>query len=164
MANTQRFYGETEHQIMLEKANLPQGAVQSQTTGSIFSTLWTILAGESFRGTDNDTSARAYIDELHKARNSEEAKLLDYLISLRVHLSTVKLDWIEIFISEGGMNAIDDLLFSLTKTAGEKKVLTDGESRVLLELVRCLRILLNTQVRRTCLWKSFQAQLASARV
>lgn len=96
-------------------------------------------------GTDNDASARAYVDGLRKAR-SLDAKLVNYLISLRVHLSTAKLEWIESFLAEQGMAAITDLLSSLTGKPGKRRVLTDGESSVLLELIRCLRVLLNTRV------------------
>ena len=96
-------------------------------------------------GTDKDVSARAYIDNLRKARTLD-AKFVNYLISLRVHLSTAQLEWIESFLAEDGMAAITDLLTSLIGKPGKRRVLTDGESSVLLELIRCLRVLLNTRV------------------
>ena len=118
---------------------------QPQTTGGVFSSLWAILGGEPMTGTDKDVSARAYIDNLRKARTLD-AKFVNYLISLRVHLSTAQLEWIESFLAEDGMAAITDLLTSLIGKPGKRRVLTDGESSVLLELIRCLRVLLNTRV------------------
>jgi len=136
-----RFSGEFESGTSPELSAL----AQPQTTGGVFNSLWTILGGEPMTGTDNDASARAYVDGLRKAR-SLDAKLVNYLISLRVHLSTAKLEWIESFLAEHGMTAITDLLSSLTGKPGKRRVLTDGEGSVLLELIRCLRVLLNTRV------------------
>ncbi|KAL4076318.1 armadillo-type protein [Scleroderma citrinum] len=129
-----------------ERSTTPQLSApsQPQTTGGVFSSLWTILGGEPMVKADNDVSARAYVDGLRKAR-SLDAKCVNYLISLRVHLSTAKLEWIESFLAEDGMVAITELLSSLTAKAGKQRVLTDGEGSVLLELIRCLRVLLNTQ-------------------
>ncbi|KAI6166225.1 armadillo-type protein [Pisolithus thermaeus] len=133
---------------LFEDPNLPEQSpsnpVQPQTTGSFFSVLWAKLSGEPIIGTDSGVSARAYVDALRKTRSSSE-KLVNSLISLRVHLSTARLEWIENFITEEGINVIGGLLSSLTGKGSARRVLTDTEGMVLLELIRCLRVLLNTQ-------------------
>ena len=120
--------------------------VQSQATGSMFGTWWAALGGEATTDNEHSTSARAYVDGIRKSRNAD-AKLAKHIISLRVHLSTAKLPWIETFIAEEGIIAISGLLSSLVGKGGKRKVLSDTENSVLLELIRSLRVLLNTEVR-----------------
>lgn len=120
--------------------------VQSQATGSMFSTWWAALGGETATDNEHSTSARAYVDGIRKSRNAD-SKLAKHLISLRVHLSTAKLPWIETFIAEEGIIAISGLLSSLVGKGGKRKVLTDSENSVLLEVIKSLRVLLNTEVR-----------------
>lgn len=75
-------------------------------------------------------------------------KLVKHLISLRVHLSTAQLVWIEEFLrDEKGMDALGTLLAGLVGKGGKRRALTDNEESVLLELVKSLRVLLNTEVR-----------------
>jgi diaphanous 1 len=67
---------------------------------------------------------------------------------LRVHLSTAKLVWIEEFVNEvKGLDALGTLLSELVGKGGKRRALSDVESTVLLETVKCLRVLLNTEVR-----------------
>lgn len=120
--------------------------VQPQATGSMFSTWWAALGGEAATDNEHSKSARAYVDGIRKSRNVD-SKLTKHLISLRVHLSTAKLPWIESFIGEEGIIAISGLLSSLVGKGGKRKVSTDSENSVLLEVIRSLRVLLNTEVR-----------------
>jgi diaphanous 1 len=80
-------------------------------------------------------------------------RLAKHLISLRVHLSTVKLAWIECFVGEqSGMDALGTLLIGLVGK-GDTRKLTDTEETVLLEVVRCQRVLLNTEVSNSSLMR-----------
>ena len=119
--------------------------IQPQATGSMFSTWWAALGGDATRDNEHSISARAYVDGIRKSRNAD-SKLAKHLISLRVHLSTAKLPWIEAFIAEEGIIVISGLLSSLVGKSGKRKVLTDTENSVLLEVIRSLRVLLNTEV------------------
>lgn len=71
-----------------------------------------------------------------------------HLISLRVHLSTSKLGWIERFVKEQhGMDTLAHVLSSLVAKGGKQRKLTDTEEIALSEVIKCLRVLLNTGVR-----------------
>lgn len=119
--------------------------LQAQTTGSMFSGWWASSGGEKSTETESATSAKRYVDGLRRMRTTD-SKLVKHLISLRVHLSTAKLPWIEGFIAEDGMNALDDTFTALVGKGGKRSALADVESTVLLEIIKCLRVLLNTQV------------------
>jgi diaphanous 1 len=127
-----------------EKAEEASQPSQSHTAGSMFSSWWAALGGEST--TEDATSAYSYIDGIRRTRNAD-SKLVKRVISLRVHLSTAKLSWIESFIAQEGLTEIGNLLSSLVGKGGRRKSLTDSESSVLLEVIRSLRVLLNTEVR-----------------
>jgi len=129
-----------------EKVEEDTQSVQPQATGSMFSTWWAALGGEASTDNEHSTSARAYVDGIRKSRNPD-SKLVKHLISLRVHLSTAKLPWIETFIAEEGIIAISGLLSSLVGKGGKRKALTDSGNSVLLEVIRSLRALSNTEVR-----------------
>jgi diaphanous 1 len=97
-------------------------------------------------------TARWYVDGIRAGR-STDIKLVKHLISLRVHLSTAKLVWIEEFVdAEKGLDALRILLADLVGKGGKRKILVDVESTVLLEVVKCLRVLLNTEVSGSCLF------------
>ncbi|EIW76318.1 hypothetical protein CONPUDRAFT_139713 [Coniophora puteana RWD-64-598 SS2] len=93
---------------------------------------------------ESATSARRYVEGM-KALRAGDAKLVKHLISLRVHLATAKVAWVEEFIGEKGMGAIGDLLGGLVGKGGKRRNLSDVEGTVLQEVVKCLRVLLNTQ-------------------
>ena len=124
--------------------------IQPQTTGSLWGSWWVSSGGENAPGQKtgmNETykSARGYVEAL-RAGKSVDAKLTKHLISLRVHLSTAKLAWIEEFVvMEKGLDALGTLLAGLVGKGGKRKNLNDAETSVLLELVKCLRVLLNTE-------------------
>lgn len=136
------------------KARVEKGAeelqlIQPQTTGSLWGSWWTSSGGENVQkpGTkDTSKSARWYVDALRPGR-SADSKLVKHLIALRVHLSTAKLAWIEEFASkEQGLDALGGLLAGLVGKGGKRRQLSDVETTVLLELIKCLRVLLNTEV------------------
>lgn len=86
-------------------------------------------------------------------RKPSDSRLAKHLISLRVHLSTAQLAWIECFVAKhNGMDALGTLLYGLVGKGGKRRKLSDTEETVLLELVKCLRVLLNTEVRNFIAW------------
>lgn len=132
--------------ISSEKMEEDVQSVQPQATGSMFSTWWTALGGEAATDNEHSSSARTYVDGIRKSRDAD-SKLAKHLISLRVNLSTAKLPWIETFIAEEGIIAISGLLSSLVGKGRKRRAVTDSENSVLLEVIRSLRVLLNTEVR-----------------
>lgn len=127
-----------------DKATETMQHLQAQTTGSMFGSWWASSGGEKITGTEIAISAKRYVDGLR--RMDADSRLFKHLISLRVYLSTAKLPWIDDFIAEDGMNALGGVLATLVGKGGKRTVLADIESAVLLEVVKCLRVLLNTQV------------------
>ncbi|OJA15980.1 hypothetical protein AZE42_09795, partial [Rhizopogon vesiculosus] len=127
-----------------EKVAEMMDPLQAQTTGSMFSGWWTSSGGERNTESESPTSARRYVDGLRRTKTTD-SKLVKHLISLRVHLSTAKLPWIEGFIAEDGMNVLSGTLAALVGKGGKRNALGDIESTVLLETIKCLRVLLNTQ-------------------
>ncbi|KAG1763151.1 armadillo-type protein [Suillus occidentalis] len=117
--------------------------LQAQTTSSMFGSWWASSGGEKNTGTESVISAKRYVDGLR--RMEADSRLFKHLISLRVYLSTAKLPWIDDFIAEDGMNALGGVLAALVSKGGKRTFLADIENAVLLEVVKCLRVLLNTQ-------------------
>lgn len=129
----------------IDEASADPPLLQPQTTGGLWSSWWT-----SSGGTDKaqKQTPKWYVDGLRGGR-SVDMKLVKHLISLRVHLSTASLTWIEEFIQERrGIDALGTLLAGLVGKSGKRKILTEVESTILFELIKCLRVLLNTEVRR----------------
>ena len=128
--------------------------LQPQSTGSMWSSWWTSSGGEKPSSSDKDAkqefakSARWYIDGL-RIRKTPDMKLVKHLITLRVHLSTAKLTFVQEFVgAEKGLIALGTLLANLVGKGGKKKNLNEVETTVLLEVLKCLRVLLNTSVCR----------------
>lgn len=121
--------------------------LQAQATSNMFGNWWVSSGGEKNTETDSEISVKRYVDGLRSMKM--DSRLVKHLISLRVHLSTAKLPWIEDFIAEDGINAMGGALASLVSKGGKRTVLTDIESTVLLEILKCLRVLLNTEVNVT---------------
>jgi hypothetical protein len=126
--------------------------IQPQTTGSLWGSWWASSGGEDVipvqkAGTkETYKSAKWYVEALRAGR-SVDSKLIKHLISLRVHLSTAKLAWIEEFAGmEKGLDTLGGLLAGLVGKSGKRRELNDVETTVLLELIKCLRVLLNTEV------------------
>ena len=126
--------------------------LQPQSTGSMWSSWWTSSGGEKPSSSDKDArqefakSARWYIDGL-RIKRIPDMKLVKHLITLRVHLSTAKLTFVQEFVGEEqGLIALGTLLANLVDKGGKKKNLNEVETTVLLEILKCLRVLLNTSV------------------
>jgi len=120
--------------------------LQPQTTGGLWSSWWTSSGGAVDKA--QKQTPQWYVDGL-KGGRSVDMKLVKHLISLRVHLSTASLTWIEEFVRERkGIDIMGVILAGLVRKSGKRKTLTEVESTVLLELIKCLRVLLNTEVRR----------------
>jgi len=119
--------------------------LQPQNTGGLWSSWWTSSGGATNKA--QKQTPQWYVDGLKSGR-SVDMKLVKHLISLRVHLSTASLTWIEEFVQERkGIDVLGTLLAGLVGKSGKRKALTEVESTVLFELTKCLRVLLNTEVR-----------------
>lgn len=125
--------------------------IQPQSTGGLWGS-WgassggdNVVSGQKAGTKDTSKSASWYVESLRAGRSVDD-KLVKHLISLRVHLSTAKMACIEEFLGkEKGLDALGALLAGLVGKGGKRRSLNDVEMTVLLELVRCLRVLLNTE-------------------
>jgi diaphanous 1 len=143
-----------------------------QQTGGLFSNWWPSAKGKEKENaapptTVDDTGKSNdvvwYVEGLrtglvslllsnrHKSHQlysrTSDSRLAKHLISLRVHLSTAKLTWIERFLLEAkGMDALGALLMNLVGQGSRRRKFGETEEIVLLEIAKCLRVLLNTQV------------------
>ena len=127
-----------------------QKPLQSQSTGGLWSSWWSSSGGEAASPTRQkvarETSASYYVDGI-RASKSCDAKLVKLLISLRVRLSTAKLSWVEQFLRDNkGLEILGTLLASLVGKGGKRRKLVDIEDNALHEIIKCLRVLLNTEV------------------
>ena len=124
--------------------------VQPQSTGSLWSSWWSSSGGEKGTVTGDkreiSKTPKWYVDGIRSGK-SIDTKLVKHLISLRVHLSTAELVWIEEFVNEfNGMDALLSVLSDLVAKGGKRKKLQNVEESVLLETIKCVRVLLNTDV------------------
>lgn len=124
--------------------------LQPQSTGSLWSSWWNSSGGEkppTSQQKEVSNSAKSYIASI-KSCKAPDMRLVKHLISLRVHLSTAKLAFIENFVvEEHGPQSLGSLLATVVGKSGKRKHLTEIETTVLLELIKCFRVLLNTEVR-----------------
>jgi hypothetical protein len=127
--------------------------LQPQTTGGLWSNWWTSSGGEKSTPTKKkevDNSAKSYISAIQSCK-TPDMKLVKHLISLRVHLSTAKLAFIQDFvIAEQGLQVLGSLLATMVGKSGKRKRLSEVETTVLVELIKCFRVLLNTEVQCSC--------------
>ena len=140
------------------QSDIPTDAspIQPQTTGGLWSSWWSSSGGEkgaspSDKGQPKELSKTPewYVDGIRRGK-SNDIKLVKHLISLRVHLSTAELAWIEEFVADAkGMDALGTLLSTLVAKDGKRKKLQNVEETVLLEVIKCIRVLLNTDVRHS---------------
>lgn len=126
--------------------------VASQSTGSLWSSLWILSGGDKSDkySSDNDKKktkpAKWYVDQLKSGRLRGD-RLQALVLGLRVQLSTVNLVWIQEFIEvEKGMDQLDVLLVDLVGKGPKSKVLSETNASTLLETAKCFRALLNTDV------------------
>ncbi|KAI0776213.1 FH2-domain-containing protein [Trametes elegans] len=123
-------------------------SIQPQSTGGLWSSWWMSSGGDKANGDkvkEAEKTAGWYAAGIRNGRTTD-TKLVKHLISLRVHLSTANLAWVEEFVSaESGMNILSNLLVQLVSKGGKRKKLSEIEDTVLLETIKCLRALLNTE-------------------
>lgn len=138
-------------QMKLDNSREAIEPLQPQSTGSLWSSWWLSSGGESSKSltrtkSSDPNSASTYVDNI-RSRRTTDVKLVKHLISLRVHLSTAKLSWVEDFLGENaGMDVLGTLLGGLVGKGGKRKKHTETEETVLYEVIKCLRVLLNTEV------------------
>jgi diaphanous 1 len=123
--------------------------LQPQTTGGLWSSWWVSSGGEkSTQSKDQPKEGKTpkwYVDSIKG--KALDTKLVKHLISLRVHLSTARVFWVKEFVeTEAGFDALSTILAGLVGRAGKRKHLTDMEDAVLLETMKVLRVLSNTEV------------------
>lgn len=95
-----------------------------QITGSLWGNWWTSSPREADKPKDGDRnklkSTEWFVDGIRNGKTTD-TRLAKHLISLRVHLSTAKVAWVEKFLEkERGMDALSDLLESLVMKNGKK--------------------------------------------
>ncbi|KAK4704608.1 hypothetical protein P7C70_g1599, partial [Phenoliferia sp. Uapishka_3] len=90
---------------------------------------------------------RFYVDQLRSTKISQRS-LVKHLIALRVRLSTAKVAWTEEFLGEAtGLDALEELLGKITlKRVHRKEQQSDEDETVQGECIKCLRVLLNTDL------------------
>lgn len=151
-SNSSRLSGEFDSsssgrgKAQIEKMVEEMQPMQPQTTGGLWSSWWTSSGGEKPGAKEVRKSAKWYVDALQTGK-SPDNKLVKHLISLRVHLSTANLAWIQEFVgTEGGLDVLGALLAGLVGKGGKRRDLNGVETTVLLEIIKCFRVLLNTEV------------------
>ena len=129
------------------KADTEKAPLQPHTTGGLWSKWWAASGGGNAVLNETWKSAKWYVDGMRTGRSATDPQLVKHLISLRVHLSTAKVVWIEGFLAvEKGMDVLNNLLTGLVSKGGKSKKFDDIEVAVLLEVLKCFRVLLNTEV------------------
>lgn len=133
------------------KATEEPQPLQPQTTGGLWSSWWVSSGGErnataQSKGLMKDAKTpKWYVDSIKG--KAVDTKLVKHLISLRVHLSTARVFWVKEFVeTEAGLDVLSAILSGLVGRAGKRKHLTDMEGVVLLEVMKILRVLSNTEV------------------
>lgn len=122
-----------------------------QSTGGLWGNWWASPAAASSSDPASadrtkPKSAAWYVDNL-KPGVLTGSKLAKHLISLRVHLSTAKLTWIERFVdAEKGMDVLGAVLERLVGKGSKRRKLAEIDDTILAEVVKCFRVLLNTEV------------------
>lgn len=95
-----------------------------QITGSLWGNWWSSTPKDPDKSKEAATPKTAawYVDGIRNGKPTD-SRLVKHLISLRVHLSTAKLAWIEKFLEvEKGMGALGVLLAGLVGKGGKRSV------------------------------------------
>jgi diaphanous 1 len=95
-----------------------------QITGSLWGNWWSSGPREADKPKEVDRSkpqsTEWFVDGIRNGKPTD-SRLAKHLISLRVHLSTAKVTWIEQFLEqEKGMDALSELLQSLVGKGGKR--------------------------------------------
>ncbi|SPO39803.1 related to Diaphanous protein homolog 1 [Pseudozyma flocculosa] len=126
---------------------------------SLWSSWWGAPAGSSTTGATNagsvsDKSSPAYyVSQLREGKLGRK-DLVKHLLSLRVTLSSAKLTWIDGFLNEDGLETLEEVMrvetdsftSSLDATKGKRAERKEMSDTLLLEAVKCLRTLMNTEL------------------
>lgn len=131
--------------------------IRLQSTGGTWSSWWasTGTSASDSRRSGESTSAKWYIDGL-KTSKVADIKFVKHLIALRVHLSTAQLGFIQDFVGpQKGLISLGQLLAVLVRKGEKRKNLGEVENTVLLEIIKCLRVLLNTDVSAVYISRGF---------
>lgn len=115
---------------------------QSQSNSKGFFSSWFGLSSS----TKIEGTPEFYIEKLLQ-KSILSKPLAERLQSLRVTLTTAKLSWIKDFIDCDGLAALENVLERYT--TGTKRSISrnsDHDDRIQSECIRCLRVLLNTEV------------------
>lgn len=89
-----------------------------------------------------------YISQIVEGKLAR-AQLAKHLIALRVRLATAALSWIQDFLQHDGLAALEKVLRIFTcktVTATGRDGITEMDESIQTEAIRCLRIILNTEV------------------
>lgn len=136
-----------------------------QSTGSRWSSWWGTASVENGKAPASADRTKPktcawYVDNL-KPNILSGSKLAKHLISLRVHLSTAKLPWIQKFVrEEKGMDVLGELLEDLVGKGSKRRKLPETDNMVLAEVMKCFRVLLNTEVRIRDRRRMFELSIA----
>ncbi|KAF7302007.1 Formin-like protein 6 [Mycena indigotica] len=125
-------------QATVEKPVEELQPLQPNITGGVFSSWWS--GGGTGEASGRDQPGKWYVDKLRNRK--VDSKLAKLLIELNSHASSSEMQWVVEFIDENGMEVLDSLLASLV--GGKRRSLTQTEQNVVFNLVKCLRVLLNT--------------------
>jgi len=143
--------------------------LQPQSTGGLWSNWWSSTGGDKSTADKGSAStvksAKWYVDPL-RSNKGPDMNLVKHLITLRVHLSTAKLPFVEELVcKEKGLEALGKLLANLVGKGGKRKRLNELETTLLLEEIKCLRVILNTEVCISCAFLEIHdAHFAQARI
>lgn len=119
--------------------------IAPQTTGGLWSSWWASSGGDKAQK-EVEKTPQWYADGIRSDRPTD-IKLVKHLISLRVHISTANLAWIEEFVGESrGIDALGKLLGTLVAKGGKRRKLREVEETILVETIKCVRVLMNTDV------------------
>ncbi|KAJ7167544.1 armadillo-type protein [Mycena filopes] len=130
-------------QAQAEKIVQEMQPIQPQSTGGRW-LAWLATSGGDKTEKEAEKSAKHYVDGLRS--NRADMKLVKHLMSLRVHVTTAPVLWIQEFVDdEHGLDILAAMLSNLVGKGGKHRSLSEIETTVLLEVVKCLRVLLNTE-------------------
>lgn len=89
-----------------------------------------------------------YVSRMMTGKVSQTS-LVKHLIALRVRLATAQLSWIQEFLDQKGLSAIENLLQKATsqKSGSLKDASNELDEAISTECIRCLRVLMNVEVR-----------------
>ncbi|KAF8179058.1 armadillo-type protein, partial [Mycena galopus ATCC 62051] len=118
--------------------------LQPQSTGGLWSSCWASSggAGTSKEPTSTEATPKWYLDGLRTTK--ADVKLVKHMISLRVRLSTAPMPWIQEFVGDQhGMDVLGTFLSNFVAKDSKGRNLTEAVGIMLLETIKCLRVLLN---------------------